>query len=33
MDYDGGWRGVVVRTRTRGEVVVVRDGGYFAPKH
>ena len=31
-DYDGGWRGVVIRTRRPGDVVTVGSGGYYAPR-
>jgi VWFA-related protein len=32
IDYDGGWRGVVIRTRRPGDVVTVSNGGYYAPR-
>jgi VWFA-related protein len=32
-DYDGGWRTVVITTRTPTDIVVTIGGGYFAPKH
>jgi VWFA-related protein len=31
-DYDGGWRTVVINTRTPSDRVVIVGGGYFAPK-
>jgi Mg-chelatase subunit ChlD len=31
-DYDGGWRTVVINTRTPTDRVVIVGGGYFAPK-
>jgi Mg-chelatase subunit ChlD len=31
-DYDGGWRTVIINTRTPTDRVVIVGGGYFAPK-